>query len=354
MIFPCQQDELTECLGVIFSRLPESERSLRIQGLFDLFSQGELHLPGIFCAKRNRRIVGGIFSHTRSDKTVLIWPPGIVEGEEEAIRTMLHERMSAYFEEVGAEVAIALCEQWDSIPEQEFEQAGFEYLSDLLYLVANSPVFPLKPGLGDLVFEPVSLDSSGSGFLESDFAGRQKSGERFEETGFNEARLELDEVAIDDYNEQQKERFFSGPGFQELIRLVDRTYEGTLDFPQLCGIAPTEEVLRRYQNDGLFRPDLWWRIRQQGEDVGCLLLTDCGIDSPLELTYVGIVPEFRGRGLAKQIVQFALWKTRGEGRTMMTVSVDRQNSPALHVYQQSGFQIYDRKGMYWKKIGGRE
>lgn len=341
MIFPCQQDELAECLGVIFSRLPESERSLRIQGLFDLFSQGELHLPGIFCVKRNGRIVGGIFSHTRSDKTVLIWPPGTVEGEENSIRTMLHERMSAYFEEVGAEIAIALCEQWDVIPEQEFEQAGFEYLSDLFYLVANSNVFPVEAGLGELVFEPVALDSDR---LESACRPCQAS----------EKGLELDEVVIDDYNERQKERFFAGPGFQELIRLVDRTYEGTLDFPQLCGIAPTETVLRRYQNDGLFRPDLWWRIRQQGEDVGCLLLTDCGIDFPLELTYVGIVPEFRGRGLAKQIVQFALWKTRGEGRTMLTVSVDRQNSPALHVYQQSGFQIYDRKGMYWKKVEGRE
>ena len=67
--------------------------------------------------------------------------------------------------------------------------------------------------------------------------------------------------------------------------------------------VPTEEVLSGYRTTGVFDPQRWLLVRQDGEDVGCLLLADHPTSSQWELVYMGLVPEVRGRGLGIELVR---------------------------------------------------
>ena len=135
-------------------------------------------------------------------------------------------------------------------------------------------------------------------------------------------------------------------GFSErLARLVQGTYEGSLDFPELMQIAPVEYVLQGYKAGALFRPELWFIIQKEGVDVGVLLLTDASPEQ-FELTYMGLLASVRRQGLSREIVRFAREITSREQRLLLLTSVDEKNVPACQAYLAQGFRAWDRKKVY--------
>ncbi len=320
-ILVCSEPLLEETLRLAFHTLGPEERDIRVQGLLELYAQGKLALDGIFCVQRNTMLLGAMFSQARDEKTVLIWPPGIVSEEEPRVRTLLYERMNRHLEQIGAEIAIVFVENGESLADVDLENIGFRYLSDLLYLVAEETVFPMEPGRTSLAFVPLACAKS----------------------------PEPGEIDIPD------------EAFREMTELVGRTYEGTRDFPELCGVVPTEEILRGYQFEGVFRPELWFGVRHEGKSIGSLILTDQPDMQHLELTYMGIVPEERGKRYAQAIVQYALYTARRLNRRLLIVSVDAQNEAALRAYLRSGFQVWDKKRLFVRffktesdRVGGQE
>ncbi len=305
-ILACSEPLLEETLRLAFHALGPEERNIRVQGLLELHAQGKLALDGIFCVRRDAQLLGAMFSQARDEKTVLIWPPGIVAGEEPRIRTLLYERMNRHLEQIGAEIAIVFVENGESSADVDLENAGFRHLSDLLYLVAEETVFPMEPGRSLLAFVPLAC-------------------------------AELPEPGEID---------IPNKAFREMTELVGRTYEGTRDFPELCGVVPTEEILRGYQFEGVVRPELWFSVRFEGKNIGSLILTDQPDMQHLELTYMGIVPEERGKRYAQAIVQYALYTARRLNRRLLIVSVDAQNEAALRAYLRSGFQVWDKKRLF--------
>ena len=91
------------------------------------------------------------------------------------------------------------------------------------------------------------------------------------------------------------------------MRLVERTYEGTLDCTALNGVRDIDDVINGYQATGVFRPENWLFVRSGGQDVGVLLLADHPQARHWELMYMGLVPEVRGRGWGRQIARYAQW-----------------------------------------------
>ena len=132
--------------------------------------------------------------------------------------------------------------------------AGFQHVSDLLYLVCLADDFPTNPPCPELQFEPYSPA------LHARFA-----------------------------------------------QLVDATYEDTLDFPAVNGVRNVDDVLQGYRATGHFNPKRWFIVRHQGEEIGCLILTDYPEQATWELIYMGILPAARGRGWGVEIVRHALW-----------------------------------------------
>jgi ribosomal-protein-alanine N-acetyltransferase len=61
---------------------------------------------------------------------------------------------------------------------------------------------------------------------------------------------------------------------------------------------------------------------------------------------MGVVPEARGRGLGRRIVDFALAQAARAGTERLVLAVDAANGPALGVYRGAGFVEWERRTVY--------
>jgi mycothiol synthase len=133
-------------------------------------------------------------------------------------------------------------------------------------------------------------------------------------------------------------------------RLIARTYIGSLDCPGIEGLRTMDDVLDGYQATGVFDPRRWLWARQAGDDVGCLLLADDPAQSQWEVTYLGVVPEARGRGFGLSLIRHAQWMTHHAGRQRLVLAVDAANHPALAIYERAGFLHWDRRLIYLRAL----
>lgn len=134
-----------------------------------------------------------------------------------------------------------------------------------------------------------------------------------------------------------------------LAEIIRRTYEDSQDCPGLYGLRAMEDVLASHKASGLFRPQCWWIPHLEGQPAGCILVNDLTWPSGTsEVVYLGVCPEFRRRGLARQMMQRVMEQSRQRGRKQMLLAVDAGNSPALGLYRQEGFLEDDRRVVYIK------
>jgi ribosomal protein S18 acetylase RimI-like enzyme len=125
-----------------------------------------------------------------------------------------------------------------------------------------------------------------------------------------------------------------------LADALERSYEQTLDCPGLCGLRQTEDVIDSHIATGEFDPSRWWLVMQGDEAHGCALFSACPEQSTVELVYLGLSPQWRGRGLAAMLLSYGLSHLGGAGQLSVTCAVDRQNSPAIALYRRAGFSEF--------------
>lgn len=153
--------------------------------------------------------------------------------------------------------------------------------------------------------------------------------------------------------------------------LVEATYSGTLDCPELAEYRSTSETLRGYQTASSFDPSLWFEVLDARypakPPVGCMILAQHGdeptssddgnrtptnletreqggqIDSEppadgpvIEIVYMGLVPEARGKGYGSVLVDQAAKIARSVGGSRFILGVDRNNQPARDIYRSKG------------------
>ena len=75
------------------------------------------------------------------------------------------------------------------------------------------------------------------------------------------------------------------------------SYEGTLDCPELNGVRTIDEILAGYRAAVTGKLAGWWLLRIQREPAGVLILTELAEDAAWDLSYIGVVPEQRRRGI---------------------------------------------------------
>ena len=119
-------------------------------------------------------------------------------------------------------------------------------------------------------------------------------------------------------------------------QLVERTYIETRDVPELNGLRGIESTLVGYSSTIKGVPETWWVVQCKGVNIGCLLLTPTAAGC-CEITYLGLVPEWRGKGLSKVIMNFVRDWALASGIEGITLAVDLRNSPAIRLYQSCGF-----------------
>ncbi len=131
---------------------------------------------------------------------------------------------------------------------------------------------------------------------------------------------------------------------REHTDLLLATHDGTLDCPEMNDTRTPNEIV------GGFRPTdvanrSWWSASDESRAVGVLLLVG-GPDHVLEVSYLGLAPAARGRGLAGALLRFADDVARQMGHRELNVSVDVRNAPAMKLYARHGFVEYDRRGVW--------
>ena len=285
--------ELESTLQFAFQHLSPHELSLQTNAIMQRYQEGQIDLQGIVQAKYENRLVGAMYAQNRPDGSVMLWVPTMANGF--SLEPMI-EPLTQFCRTQKAFAAIALADRTQSFDEETFCSAGqFRFLSDMIHLAIE-----ISPN------------------------------------EINDEPYHMQFVPLPDCSEEISTR---------LAQLVKETYRHTLDFPDLMQIAPVDRVLQGYKISALFRPELWFFIQKEGEDVGVLLLTDVSPEQ-FELTYMGLIEPARRQGFSREIVRFAKEMASRWNRSLLFTSVDAKNIPACQVYLSQGFKAWDRKKIY--------
>jgi ribosomal protein S18 acetylase RimI-like enzyme len=260
-------------------------------------SGGDANTAGsesLFVALRGEQLCGAAWGQTQVGNVAVFWPPQLVSGEDAETAHLLAR---AVVEDLDAK-CVDLTQSLLVAPDDQLvglmKHVGFRHLADLVYLSCEAARFPL-----------VAPDPC--------------------------------EVEFEEYSFDQRPR---------MTAVIRRTYEGTLDCTALDGVRDMDDVVDGYMATGAFRPENWLFVRNCGRDVGVLIMTDHFGARHRELVYMGLVPEFRGRGWGRQIAHYAQWLTRGARLERLLVAVDAANKPAADVYRATGFEVWELREVY--------
>jgi len=129
----------------------------------------------------------------------------------------------------------------------------------------------------------------------------------------------------------------------ETIGALDRSYVDTLDCPGLTGLRRGEDILAGHRASGRFDPSMWTVARAAGGPRAGRLVATCFLNphpaaGSIELVYLGIDPDFRGKGLGRALLARALDAASRRSERRVSLAVDEANTPALSLYARFGFR----------------
>jgi mycothiol synthase len=130
---------------------------------------------------------------------------------------------------------------------------------------------------------------------------------------------------------------------------IAASYEQSLDCPSLNGLREMEDVICGHKAAGEFDPQLWRLLYRIGDDgvtpvpLGVLLLSPIPLADAIELVYLGLTPQARGKKLGDLMVKQALATVLERKLSRLTLAVDAQNAPALRLYYRNGLTRVGRK-----------
>lgn len=153
-----------------------------------------------------------------------------------------------------------------------------------------------------------------------------------------------------------------------LCATVERTYKATLDVPELDGYRSTPDTLHGYLASSPASEPKWWLVQwrpiiQETEetsndhihpaessfqDCGCLL-TSVHDETTLEVVYLGVVPELRGRKIGSLLLQFLSDYCLANRIERVLLAVDLRNSPAIKIYEKFGFKKIGEAEVWYAK-----
>lgn len=288
--------ELAPALRLLFQHIPADEREMRVGNALRLIQQGELDPAGVFVARDAGRLLGSMVVLPVPGASALVWPPQTLGGRgHKELEDQLVRHASAWLRQRGARLAQALLMSNEAYLAASLERNGFVHITSLWYLRHHLIDLPLAT-----------------------LAGK----ERLTYQSFDSAPRDLFE--------------------QTLLA----TYEQTLDCPEVNGVRTVEQIMEGHASQGRHDPDRWWLALSGRRPVGVLLVTELPEWNAWDLSYVGVVPAARGRGLGRELVCKALFEARAAEAAQLTLSVDMRNRPARNLYQRLDFEPCDEREVY--------
>lgn len=273
----------TAAVSLALARVPESEHAVRVQQCLSLLASGTLDPRSIWVARQGEQIVGVQVCVPLAGKACFFWLPVATTACVDAVvQAGLTGCLAA-----GVKIAQATASQHDLAWAAPLLRNGFQRVTSLCQMEHDlrPPALEPAPTLRIERFRPA---------LAADFS-----------------------------------------------RTLERTYAGTLDCPELNGVRSMDEILAGHRGQGKFNPDYWWLIYDGPTTVGVVILVELADGLTWELAYLGVVPEFRRRGLGQSMMVHALHAVRAEPATRLTLAVDARNRPARRLYESLGFVEVD-------------
>lgn len=293
-IIRCPPSLVAEALSLALSDIAPSQRRDIGRELVDVGHSTDLAHAALYVALRDGQLCGAAWGQRQIGNMAIFWPPQLVPRESEQTAYQLAESVIRMLDDSAIEVTQSLLPASDAAAAPLLRHVGFRHLADLLYLTCEADRFPTSP----------------------------------------HAPPEFEFVP------------YSGALRTRLVRLVERSYEGTLDCVALNGMRAIDDVIDGYQSTGEFRPENWLIVRVRDEDAGVLLMADHPQARHWELMYMGLAPEFRGKSWGREVTRHALWLARRAGVERIVLAVDAANGPALAMYRSTGFETWDRRTVY--------
>jgi len=295
-VSPASADELTAACRALFAHLAAPAREERAARCRDMLASGELDPAGLFVDRDGGVIRGAVLVQRLPGALGLAWPPRAESGDRAAVEDALVAAACGWLRSGGVKVCQVFAAEGDPAAVGPLERHGFRHATQVVHMRRE-----LDPGreVFDPAGSPLTIRPAG-GFPPELFA-------------------------------------------ETLLK----TYDGSLDCPELTGARTDREVLDGHRPAFGLAADRFWHLAcRAGEPVGVVLF-DVGPDAgALELSYLGLVPAARGRGLGGELVRFAIGRAAGEGHRTLTLSVDVRNGPAVRVYRRHGFWEYDRREVF--------
>jgi mycothiol synthase len=123
---------------------------------------------------------------------------------------------------------------------------------------------------------------------------------------------------------------------EEFARTIAASYRDSFDCPRLNGLRKIEDVVAGHKATGEFDPSQWLLLREGAAALGVLLLSRAPRSDSMELVYLGLAPEARGRGIARLLMRQAMSCTLRAGLSRLCLAVDSLNQPAIKLYHAAG------------------
>lgn len=283
---PVSLQDRQAALEFYYHSCSPAERTAQLQELQMAEQRGAISLENLLIARYKGEIAGVLLFHCQPDESAFLWPPVVQHASlADEIADQLLQSASEQITQAGTRFIQVLLEPEEMDSEAMLVRNGFEVLSDLVYL--QRPLSEPLPERSELQLQAVVYD-------------KKSNSERF-------------------------------------ARVLEQTYEATLDCPTFTAIRDGMSALHSHQFSGIFTPEKWCLYQLDGEDVGLLLLNDHPDQSAWEVVYMGVVPAFRGRGIGRALLIECLHAVAGSGRDFVLLAVDCENRFALKIYYETGF-----------------
>lgn len=296
----CAREQLHAALELVLESLPPDQRGPLVDSLGRARGEPLAPFDALVVATEGPRLLAAAWGQPQPGKTASLWTPRARRRRLTSdVAIAMVERVVALADDAGVAVTQTLLEQEDDATLTPLLRSGFRRMAELWYLEWTPSTGLIGDALADAEFP--AYDPGAPGRLE---------------------------------------------------RLVERTYADTLDCPELEGMREVRDVLHGYRGTGEHDPELWRVIRHGGEDVGVLMLAEYPESRQLELVYVGVAPEARGRGLGARAVREVQKVARERGAQRVVLAVDSRNKPAVDIYRAAGFRRWAHRYAYLRRAGG--
>jgi mycothiol synthase len=314
-IMPCPPEARAAALEVLYRRVPEGLRDRLIVEVQDEVMRGDIDLSGLWIAReRSGQIIGAVLTQPLAGKAAAVWAPEVKPSwrrpalAAELIRSALIDLQARGFRLAQA----VLDESAGRKAARDLTRGGMPRVTELLYLERETSV-------------PLSLVGEES--LQRDSADSPSAG-CFDWKPFEPA-LEA-----------------------EFRSVLQATYVGSLDMPELEGARSLDDIMETHRAAGRFDSERWQLgyIAGKPEAASVLLLAEVPNRDVWEVVYLGLTPAARGCGLGRAVLHHAL-KLAQAHVPRLELAVDCRNTPATRLYQSAGFLIRDRRMVHLAILG---